>query len=434
MQNGGLLIEAFAELKNSKDKGIEAQKAARKKVGRVVASQLIQNAMLCGIGLLVDALRGRMKSWQDDDKEVTVESILKYMGDQFLGNMFGSFLGGSEAWDAASTLYKRATGGDAYDTEFTVPALDALESIIGFMNKDSVEFVKYMTGDHTSDEKLSRFKSWSFKLAKAGGYATGLPIENIAKTFVKGWIPALQDIADATKTGELNLWLHQSGKLDSAKTARNYKEWTAAGKNGSVLLYWDKKFKEVTTRETRAEALWGDTSLTPEDKATLLRMFGDNDETNDGAVVYKANGDVAVDFSSLDAYRVSVLSSTSDAKYQGYKNAVTQGVPSDLASTAFIKYAELHGKGQNEKFKEWLKMVEKNPETRALVEWCVIGNSKRYDYGKQLIAAGMKSNDAYTLLEEIANVKKNDIKPYIKGLTEDQIKIIYEMKDWKYGK
>lgn len=302
MQNGGLLIEAFAELKNSKGKSKEAQIAARNKVGRVVASQLIQNAMLCGIGLIVDALRGRMRSWQDKDKEVTVESIAKYMGDQFLGNIFGSFLGGSEAWDFASTLYKRATGGDAYDTEFTIPALDALESIIGFMNKDSVEFVKYMTGDHTSDEKLARFKSWSFKLAKAGGYATGLPIENLAKTFVKGWIPALQDIADATKTGELNLWLHQSGKLDKAKTAANYKEWTNEGFKGSTYFYWENKMKDVSGGREGRIPLILESDLTNEQKAMLLRMFDTSGATSEGTVVFKKNGKILIDFANPDGW------------------------------------------------------------------------------------------------------------------------------------
>ncbi len=112
------------------------------------------------------------------------------------------------------------------------------------------------------------------------------------------------------------------------------------------------------------------------------------------------------------------------------------GVPEDYAATAYVQYTELKkGEDANNKFREWLKKRVSDPKQRAILEMCVIGNDgdiKNYEYGKKLVGTGMSSDKAYTLLETIRNVKKKDIEPYLKGLTEAQKKLIYEMKKWKY--
>lgn len=408
MQNGGILIESAMELAHSKNMSKEAQAAAKAKFGRAVVSQLVQNVMLVAIGFVVDALRGRMKEWQDDDKDVTLESVAKVMGDQFLGNIFGSFLGGSELWDIVSTMFKRATNANAYDTEFTVPSIDAIETIIGFFNKDSVSFVQYMSGDHTADEKITRLKNFSFKLAKAAGYLTGFPFENIAKTIVKGWIPALQDIYDATQTGELIPWLHQSGKLDSKKIAANYKAWTKAGYSGRDFFYWEKQLNGVSGGRDGRIPILLDSDLTNEQKALMMQMFDTADGYADGTVFYNKKGEAIIDFTAPSEKQQALPMPSaepsaeptatpeptptpeptatpiplSEKKMEGVQEAVKKGVPEELAINAFLAYQDV-GKqsdydddwSRNDQFREWLFRNVESPEQRAILEYQVVGQA-----------------------------------------------------------
>lgn len=441
MQNGGILLEAAYELKQSKGKSKAEIQAAKVKLGRAVASQIIQNILLIVASLAVDALRGRMKAWQDNDKEITAESLAKGMGDMFLSNAVGSFLGGSEVYELVSAWYKKVTYGTTYDTEFTVPALEAAEFILNYLREELPDTVLYLKSkDHSLDEKLEKAKTSGAKLVRAAGYATGIPFENAYKDLFKGIIPAIEDHKDWLKTGEFpQWWLHQSGKLDKEKTAANYKEWTNEGKKGSTYLYWENALKDVSTTEEKAEKLFEDLTLTSEEKATLLRMFTGNSRyptMSEGTVVYNSSGEVIADFSNLDAFRVSQLS---DAKYAGYQKAVEMGVPSDYASTAFVKFTEYRkdGAGYNQKFREWMKMVGATPEQRAKLEVCVIGDDgtkKRYDVGQDLIKTGMNANDAYLLIENMRDTKKDDSEKYLSKVTEKQKKLIYEWKGWKYGK
>ena len=296
MQNGGIMIEAALDLKNSKGKSKAEIQAARAKLGRAVASQIVQNILLLVASAGVDLLRGRMKGWQDKDKEITVESVAKNLGDSFLSNLVGSFLGGSEVYSAISGLYKTATGETAYDTEFTVPALDAIETIINFAQSDIPNAVKYLSGDHTDDEKKKKLLNVSMQLAKVAGYATGMPLENAVKDVFKGIIPAVQDVMDWKKTGELNPWLHQSGKLDSKKSSTNYKEWTKLGYKGSTYFYWEKKMKDVFGGRDGRIPLLEESDLTNEQKAKLMELFDTSGATSKGTVVYNKKGEVIVDF------------------------------------------------------------------------------------------------------------------------------------------
>lgn len=404
MQNGGILTEATMELAQSKGKSKEEIKAARQKLGRAVASQIVQNILLIAAEIGKDFLLGRMLLWQDDDeKKVTAESLLKVMGDKFLSNMMGSFLGGSEIYNLVIALFKKATGETAYDTEFTVPALDAAETILNFV-EDLPDVIKYLTGDHADEEKLKKAKNWSMQIAKAFGYATGIPLENAVKDLFKGIIPAIKDHVDYFKTGEFpQWWLHQSGKLDSSKTAVNYKEWTKEGKKGSVYLYWENVAKNLPKEadtgypksEQLASKLLVSADLTPDEKAMLYRMLGGSDLENDGAVVYhpltvnqklkddeREHGTVAVDFTNIDRYRMSQMG---DAKYNGFLKAVEMGVPEDVAATAYWNYANAkkyefrRGVKADVSFRDWLFKMVSDPAQRAILDMQVVGKAERVE-------------------------------------------------------
>jgi hypothetical protein len=406
MQNGGILVEAAMELKHSKGKSKAEIKAAKMKLGRAVASQIVQNILLIVASIGVDALRGRMKGWQDDDKEITAASLAKGMGDMFLSNFIGSFLGGSETYSLFSGLFKKAMGETAYDTEFTVPALDAVETLINFAQSDVPDAIKYLLGDHTDEEKQKKAINFSYQLAKAFGYATGIPLENALKDVFKGIIPAIEDIRDAVNTGELIPWLHQSGKLDKAKTAANYKAWTKAGYSGRDYFYWEKQLNGVSGGRDGRIPILLDSDLTNEQKALMMQMFDTADGYADGTVFYNKKGEAIIDFTAPSEKQQALPKPNaepseapnaeptaeptpkptenplSEAKQEGVQAAVKLGVPEQTAFDAFLAYQnmgknkdESDGYSRNDEFREWLFKNVDSPEQMAVLEYQVIGQA-----------------------------------------------------------
>ena len=334
MQNGGIMIEAAYELKQAKGKSKEEIAVARRKLGRAVASQVVQNFLLLAATFAVDALRGRMKQWQDDDDELTPESIASKMGDTFLSNFLGSFLGGTEFYETVSNMYKKANGQTTYDTEFSVPALDAIETIMSFGQSGIPNFVNYITGDHTDEEKMNKLKTFSMELAKVAGYATGLPLENAVKDVFKGFIPAYKDIRDWKKTGELIPYLWQSGKLDSKKTRERYEAWIDSGHKGSAFFAIDKKLKGVTKRDDRADILWSDESLAPEDKALLMEMYDTSEGYANGTGFYNKNDKLLYDFSETPAEDTAPAPADAEPEALAKQTASPAAVPAPTAAPA----------------------------------------------------------------------------------------------------
>ena len=494
MQNGGILIEALYELKHSKGKSESEIRAAKQKLGRAVASQVVQNILLIVASLGVDALRGRMKSWQDDDKEITVESLAKGMGDMFLSNFVGSFLGGSEVYDLISTVYKKATGSPAYGANFTIPAIDALEYLYDTVG-NVVEFINYVNEGHSVEEKLKKAKSLSYDLAKAFGYATGIPLENAVKDLFKGIIPAIQDLSDWKKTGELIPWLHQSGKLDQKKTSERYKEWTNLGKSGREFFYWDNKMKDITKRDDRI-AMLANENIPNEEKAMLVAMFDTSGAYAEGTKVFRSNGKEYYDFANAEP--ISPIESTlneieeataaptaeptatpnplSEAKQEGVQQAVAQGVPEQTANEAFLTYQNMgknhdDGYSKNDDFRAWLFTNVTDSHQRAVLEYQVIGQAskvegsvtyresgvvyrdytneawfklsehnlakdgtnKRYEAGKQLEKTGLSIDKTVAIYDGLKDLtKKAEWTEYLKkqGLTDEQINIFLWSRGW----
>ena len=474
MQNAGVFIESAAEVIQAKDKA--TRKAALKKFGRTL-SGLVTAAIVIGLErAIVSAIRGRMKPLQDKDKEVTWKSVDKYIRGEIGTSLAGSFMYVGEIYDFVNGIVSGFTDNDTYDQSFALPASEAISEIIKFC-KDAIPFMLNINAvdengkpKYDDHQKWLKTKTFINGLMTAASYATGLPLQNASKTILNGWLPLGQDIADAIKTGEFIPYLNQSGKLDSSKTAANYKEWTNDGKKGSVYLYWENKWKEISNDKkqpnaaTLAESLMRDSSLSADDKAQLYRMLYGSNTTSKGGIVYTESGNVAVDFTDNNTYLAST--SLSDAKYEGYNEMVADGIPEDLALVSYRQYAEQQkqGEGANDRFHEWLFNTVSDPHQRAVIDMHIIGNTnsvkgdigykdgelwrdystpewyelsaingrRQYTYAKQLTATGMTDKNAIALVKQMKDVKKADSDQYLAGLTEAQKKIIYEYKKWKW--
>ena len=93
LQNSGILREATYNLKYATKqfgKDSEQAKAARAKFGKAVASQVVSHVVFTLMTLISSAMLHRMSGWEDENKEVTAESVMENFGKRFMDSAIGA--------------------------------------------------------------------------------------------------------------------------------------------------------------------------------------------------------------------------------------------------------------------------------------------------------------------------------------------------------
>lgn len=176
-QNFNIVYDAAGEFTAAMRRGDKAQiKTARAKLGRAVTSQLAQLAVFAGMGMAWAMFRGKKKKYEDEDGELTTQSMLTALGKDMVGGALSGIPFGSDAWELLSSKLF----GDAYYgmDAVTVQALsDTIQSLDG-MGK----LIESTIRAASAGEKID----WRSAGIKLDGYiddiskAAGVPYENVA--------------------------------------------------------------------------------------------------------------------------------------------------------------------------------------------------------------------------------------------------------------
>ena len=130
LQNSGILREAYFERKAAKKKfGKDSKelKAANKKFRMAVTSQLTSHLVFSLMTAIAAVVKHRVDPWRDDDDELTLESIAKKIGLDFLNADVGAVIPVFGSY--ASSLLERVLGGTKYDV-LSDPVVDQINSVI----------------------------------------------------------------------------------------------------------------------------------------------------------------------------------------------------------------------------------------------------------------------------------------------------------------
>ncbi len=180
LQNFNILFDAaggyqkahadFANKRNGVTKADVTE--ARTQLVSAVSSQLTQAAVYVGFKLLADALLHNMKAYRDDDDgELTAESVSLRVLDNYIDAMAGMFLGGSEL----HSILMAATGnGNWYG--LSLSGVDSVNDLID--NLVTLASTKYDLNDEKSKAKFEK------QLSKVGlslCQYLGIPANNAIK-------------------------------------------------------------------------------------------------------------------------------------------------------------------------------------------------------------------------------------------------------------
>lgn len=215
LQNFNILFDATASYQkaradkaNGRNGVTQADVAeARTDLVRAVSSQLAQAAVYVGFKLFADALLRNMKAYRDDDDgELTAESVSMQLLDNYIDAMAGMFIGGSELY----SILKAATGHEKW-YGLSLNGVDSVNDLID-------DIVKLANIDKEDTAKLN---SQLMKTALSLCQYLGIPANNAIK--IKDAI--VNTITDAANG---NIWSFDAG-YEVTKAQQKLRDLEALG-------------------------------------------------------------------------------------------------------------------------------------------------------------------------------------------------------------
>ena len=224
----------------------EALETAKARRADAISSQIVQTALIAGLGVGVKLLFHKWGDLQDENGDMTVWSLLSNFIYQFFNSGVSNFTGGSEVWRAAETVMTGKSFG-SYDT-ISMTGFSAVNDMTksiaklnGLLDKD--------TGEMTEEEFAEYEKSVRWAWADAVGQLAmleGIPYNNVKK-YVKAvneWMDSIKkwkeegkvsfDSAPSSATGQYDRLYNAIQSGDSEEAAAAMKKLEQMLKEGKV--------------------------------------------------------------------------------------------------------------------------------------------------------------------------------------------------------
>ena len=246
----------------------EALETAKARRADAIFSQIVQTALIAGLGVGVKLLFHKWGDLQDENGDMTGWSLLSNFIYQFFNSGVSNFTGGSEVWRAAETVMTGKSFG-SYDT-ISMTGFSAVNDMTksiaklnGLLDKD--------TGEMTEEEFAEYEKSVRWAWADAVGQLAmleGIPYNNVKK-YVKAvneWMDSIKkwkeegkvsfDSAPSSATGQYDRLYNAIQNGDSEEAAAAMKKLEQMGKTDKVdsqLKTRLKKYDEDILEAAKAQ-------------------------------------------------------------------------------------------------------------------------------------------------------------------------------------
>ena len=234
----------------------EALETAKARRADAISSQIVQTALIAGLGVGVKLLFHKWGDLQDENGDMTVWSLLSNFIYQFFNSGVSNFTGGSEVWRAAETVMTGKSFG-SYDT-ISMTGFSAVNDMTksiaklnGLLDKD--------TGEMTEEEFAEYEKSVRWAWADAVGQLAmleGIPYNNVKK-YVKAvneWMDSIKkwkeegkvsfDSAPSSATGQYDRLYNAIQSGDSEEAAAAMKKLEQMNKTDKVDSELARRLKQ----------------------------------------------------------------------------------------------------------------------------------------------------------------------------------------------
>lgn len=260
-QNYGILADAVMDYKTqsarykaqqSAENRSEVQRAG-KQLNRAVVSQVTQTAVFALMKIGADFLLHRWDREQDENGDVTLESMLKRFTALFTESAAGNFLFGSELYSAVDN----AMSGKDYDV-VSATNISAVNDLMGDVTKWFAEWRRDTSG--MTEAQLAaheeRLHTRTFNLIEDGMEIAGVPYGNGRKLVdaVQGYWDDIQTVARGGKfsfnalpesaTGQYDRLYEAYANGDTGEAQAAMEKLTAMGKENKIYSELKKRLKK----------------------------------------------------------------------------------------------------------------------------------------------------------------------------------------------
>lgn len=241
----------LAECKAAAEKAKADRAEALKRFWDAASSQIVQTAVIAGLGILVKFILHRWDDLQDENGDMTLASLGGSFLYQFSNSMVSNYTGGSEMWTAGESIHSKRVFGN-YDS-VSMTGFSAINDAVTSMTKLNALLDKD-TGEMTEKELDDYADSVKWAWADTAGQLmmlVGVPYNN-GKKYVQAVFAWMDTVKQWDETGEKNFnstpdsATGQYDRLFEAIQTGNTEEVQAATKKLERMLA-EGKIKELKT-------------------------------------------------------------------------------------------------------------------------------------------------------------------------------------------
>lgn len=241
----------LAECKAAAEKAKADRAEALKRFWDAASSQIVQTAVIAGLGILVKFILHRWDDLQDENGDMTLASLGGSFLYQFFNSGVSNYTGGSELWTAAESIHSKRVFGN-YDS-VSMTGFSAINDAVTSMTKLNALLDKD-TGEMTEKEMDDYADSVKWAWADTAGQLmmlVGVPYNN-GKKYVQAVFAWMDTVKQWDETGEKNFnstpdsATGQYDRLFEAIQTGNTEEVQAATKKLERMLA-EGKIKELKT-------------------------------------------------------------------------------------------------------------------------------------------------------------------------------------------
>lgn len=241
----------LAECKAAAEKAKADRAEALKRFWDAASSQIVQTAVIAGLGILVKFILHRWDDLQDENGDMTLASLGGSFLYQFSNSMVSNYTGGSELWTVGESIHSKRFFGN-YDS-VSMTGFSAINDAVTSMTKLNALLDKD-TGEMTEKELDDYADSVKWAWADTAGQLmmlVGVPYNN-GKKYVQAVFAWMDTAKQWDETGEKNFnstpdsATGQYDRLFEAIQTGNTEEVQAATKKLERMLA-EGKIKELKT-------------------------------------------------------------------------------------------------------------------------------------------------------------------------------------------
>ena len=350
-QNYGILADAVMDYKTqsarykaqqSAENRSEVQRAG-KQLNRAVVSQVTQTAVFALMKIGADFLLHRWDREQDENGDVTLESMLKRFTSLFTESAAGNFLFGSELYSAVDN----AISGKDYDV-VSATNISAVNDLMGDVTKWFAEWRRDTSG--MTEAQLAahedRLHTRTFNLIEDGMEIAGVPYGNGRKLVdaVQGYWDDIQTVARGGKfsfnalpesaTGQYDRLYEAYANGDTGEAQAAVEKLTAMGKEDKIYSELKKRLKKYDPDVLEAAKAQnsGDAERREQLTRKIIREMYETMGIDQKAKADAAKREAVIDMVTGDGSPKGAINELADDLLKGDSESVTDALEQALES------------------------------------------------------------------------------------------------------